>query len=140
MKKVGIWIDKREAKIVSIEAGNEHLDTIVSDIEDSHIRGGSGTRIKGGPQDVVQDSKYLERERHQLAEFFKDIVISIAGADAIVIFGPAQTGEKLYNELLEKHSLLHNKIKSIEKADNMTDNQLMAWVRDYYISDKSILD
>ena len=136
MKNVGIWIDKRKAKIVSIEAGNESLDTIVSDIEDFHVSGGSGTRLKGGPQDVVQDSKYLGREKHQLAEFFKDIVICIADADAIVIFGPAQTGEKLYNELLEKHSQFHHKIISIEKADNMTDNQIMAWVRNYHNSDK----
>ncbi len=136
MKNIGIWIDKREAKIVSIETGNERLDTIVSDIEEFHPSGGSGTRMKGGSQDVVQDSKYLEREKHQLVGFFKDIVIFIKGADAIVIFGPSQTGEKLYNELLEKHSLFHNKTISIEKADNMTDNQIMAWVRNYYISDK----
>lgn len=136
MKNVGIWIDKRKAKIVSIEAENESLDTIVSDIEDFHISGGSGTRLKGGPQDVVQDSKYLEREKHQLAEFFKEIVICIAGADAIVIFGPAQTGAKLYNELLEKHSQFHHKIISIEKADNMTDNQIMAWVKNYHNSNK----
>ena len=136
MKNVGIWIDKREAKIVSIEAGNESLNTIMSDIEDFHPSGGSGTSLKGGSQDVVQDSKYLEREKQQLAEFFKDIVLFIKGADAIVIFGPSQTGKKLYNELLEKHSPFHHKIISIEKADNMTDNQIIAWVRNYYISDK----
>jgi len=135
MKKVGIWIDKREAKIISIEDRNEHLKTIVSGIEEFHVSGGSGTSSKGGPQDVVQDRKYLEREKHQLAEFFKDIVISINDADALIIFGPAQTGEKLKNELLEKHSLLYNKIKSVEKTDNMTENQIMARVRDYF-SDK----
>ena len=132
MKNVGIWIDKKKAKIISIENGNEHIDTIVSNIEDFHPSGG----MKGGSQDFVQDSKYLEREKHQLTEFFKNIVISIENADAIVIFGPSQTGTKLHKELLEKHSPFHNKKISIEKADNMTDNQLMAWVRDYYKKDK----
>ncbi|WP_372642560.1 hypothetical protein [Ancylomarina sp.] len=136
MKHVGIWIDKRTAKIVSIEAGKESLDTIVSDVEEFHVGGGSGSRSKGVQQDVVQDNKYLERKKHQLAEFFKDIVMPIADADAIVIFGPAQTGEKLYNELLEKHSQFKNKKLSVEKADNMTDNQIMAWVRNYYNSGK----
>ena len=136
MKQIGIWIDKREAKIVSIEEGNEHLNIITSDIEDFHAGGGSGTRLKGGPQDVVQDSRYLERERHQLTEFFKDIIKCIVDADAIVIFGPAQTRLKLIDELSGKHSQLHSKIKSTEKADNMTDNQIKAWVRDYYDSDK----
>ena len=136
MKQIGIWIDRREAKIVSIEDGNEHLDTIASKIEDFHVSGGSGTRFKGGPQDVVQDSRYLERERHQFTEFFKDIIKRIADADTIVIFGPAQTGGKLNRELSEKHSQLYSKIKSVEKADSMTDNQMKAWVRDYFHSDK----
>ena len=136
MKNVGIWIDKRKAKIVSLVDGNERLDTIVSDVEEFHVGGGSGSRSKGVQQDVVQDNKYLEREKHQLAEFFKDVGASIADADAIVIFGPAQTGEKLYNELLERHSQFKNKKLSVEKADNMTDNQIMAWVRNYYNSDK----
>ncbi len=136
MNNVGIWIDKRTAKIVSIQAGIERLDTIMSDIEDFHVRGGSGTRLKGGPQDVVQDSKYLEREKHQLVEFFKDVALSIADADAIVIFGPAQTGQRLYDELLEKHHQFHDKISSVEKADSMTDNQIVAWVRNHYSSNK----
>jgi len=132
MKNVGIWIDKKKAKIISIENGNEHIDTIVSNIEDFHPSGG----MKGGSQDFVQDSKYLEREKHQLTDFFKNIVTYIESADAIVIFGPSQAGEKLHKELMDKHPLFHNKIISVEKADNMTDNQLMAWVRDYYKKDK----
>ena len=37
-------------------------------------------------------------------------------------------------ELQEKYRQLYSKVKAVEKADNMTDNQLMAWVRDYYHS------
>ena len=132
MKKIGIWIDKRESKIVTIENGNERLATIVSEIEEFNPTGGSGTRLKGGPQDVVQDSKYLERQKHQLANFFKKIVPAIEDADAIVIFGPAQTGQKLYNELSSEHPQFQNKTINLEKADNMTDNQVKAWVRDYF--------
>lgn len=132
MKKIGIWIDKRESKIVTIENGNERLATIVSEIEEFNPTGGSGTRLKGGPQDVVQDSKYLERQKHQLADFFKKIVPAIEDADAIVIFGPAQTGQKLYNELSSEHPQFQNKTINLEKADNMTDNQVKAWVRDYF--------
>jgi stalled ribosome rescue protein Dom34 len=134
MKNVGIWVDKREAKIVSIEGDREHLVTVVSGIEEFHAKGGSRSRVKWGPQDVVQDSKYLEREKHQLASFFKEIIDQIAGADAIVIFGPAQTGGSLNKEITENHPRLKNKIAAVKKADTMTDNQLVAWVRDYYLS------
>jgi len=136
MKQVGIWIDKREAKIVSIENGNEHIENVMSDIEDFNPQGGSGTKFKGGPQDVVQDSKYLEREKHQFTAFFKALVPSIEDANAVVIFGPAQSGEKLHKELKEKHLQLCSKVISVEKADNMTDNQLKAWVRDFYHPNK----
>jgi len=136
MKQIGIWIDKREAKIVSLENGNEHIKTIMSDIEEFNPLGGSGTKFKGGPQDVVQDSKYLEREKHQFKEFFKALVPSMEEANAIVIFGPAQSGEKLQKDLQENHLQLCSKIISVEKADNMTDNQLKSWVRDFYHSNK----
>jgi len=138
MKKIGIWIDKRKAKIISIEDREEHLHTIASGIEDFHVKGGSGTKFKGGPQDVVQDRKYLEREKHQLTAFFKAIASYITGAGAIVIFGPAQTGEKLCKEFLEKYPSLHRKLKGLEKADSMNDNQLVAWVRDYYTSHRQV--
>ena len=75
MKK-GIWLDKKTAIIVSVY--NEvSLNTILSNIEDFHIHGGSGTRLKGGPQDVIQDSKFLEREKHQTKKYFNDIVSEI---------------------------------------------------------------
>jgi hypothetical protein len=136
MKNIGIWIDKQEAKIITLENGSEHLKTVSSDLEDFNIGGGSGTAQKGGPQDVVQDSRYLEREKHQLADFFTDLVKYIEAADAVVIFGPAEAGMKLEKELVEKHHLLVGKVKSVEKADSMTENQLTAWVRDYFSTDK----
>ena len=61
MKQLGVWIDKNEAKIISLKNGTQQIVTIPSNIEDYHVTGGSGTRLKGGPQDVVQDRKYLER-------------------------------------------------------------------------------
>ena len=123
MKKIGIWMDREKAYIINIDNGKEHITTVFSKIENFHIGGGSGSRFKGGPQDVVQDSKYLEREGHQLTAFFKEIASRISGADAIMIFGPAQAGQKLDDELSKKYASLHHKVKSVEKADNMTDNQ-----------------
>ena len=71
MLQTGIWLDKHKANIVSLEKGVETFSTIFSNLEDYRIHGGSGTRLKGGPQDVVQDSKYLEREKLQLKTYFK---------------------------------------------------------------------
>ena len=132
MKKIGIWLDKDHAHLVTIENNKETLVTINSNMEHFHIRGGYGGRFKGSPQDVVQDSKYLEREKHQLKQYFKDIVSHIKDANALVIFGPAETREKFRKELNENYKNLSLKIKGVEKADSMTDNQVKAWVRNFF--------
>ncbi|AOW16822.1 hypothetical protein LPB03_04780 [Polaribacter vadi] len=132
MKNIGVWLDKEKAQIITIENGKETLKTIVSEVEDFHIHGGSGTRLKGGPQDVVQDSKYLEREKHQLKRYFKNISEEIKDADAIVLFGPAEAYLKFQKELQENYQHLNIKIKGAINADSMTDNQTIALVRDFF--------
>ena len=110
MKNIGIWLDKEKAHIVTIENGNEDMNTVISEVENYRIHGGSGTRFKGGPQDVVQDSKYLEREKHQLKAYFKEIASNIKNADAYVIFGPAETKEKFDKKQEELNQILDTKI------------------------------
>lgn len=132
MKNLGIWLDKKTARLISLENEKEVMDTVVSEVEDFHIQGGSGTKFKGGPQDVVQDSKYLEREKHQLKSYFKEIASKMKDANAIVIFGPAQTKVKLRKELQENYKDLNAKVKAVKTADNMTDNQVKALVRDFF--------
>jgi len=134
MKNTGIWIDKEKAYIVSIENENETFQTVLSNIEHYNIHGGSGTRLKGGPQDVVQDRKYLEREKQQLKKYFKAIATHVDDTNALVIFGPADTNEKFSKELHENYKSLSAKIKGIKKADIMSDNQVKALVRDFFDS------
>jgi len=132
MKNTGIWLDKEKALIVTIENGIEKVNTITSNVEHYRPRGGSGTRAKGGPQDVVQDSRYLEREKHQLKQYYKSLASEIKEADALVIFGPADTNEKFSKELHKNYRPLSTKIKGVRKADSMTENQLKSWVRDFF--------
>ncbi|TCP25164.1 hypothetical protein EV195_104197 [Tenacibaculum skagerrakense] len=132
MKNIGIWLDKNQAHVVTIENSNETLKTIPSNIEHFNVRGGSGTRLKGGPQDVVQDSKYLEREKHQFKNYFNEIIPEIQDAENILIFGPAEAKIKFKKELEENHKKLDDKVAKVETADSMTNNQVIAWVRDFY--------
>ena len=132
MRNIGIWLDKEKAYIVTVENGNETVNTVRSEVENYRIHGGSGTRFKGGPQDVVQDSRYLEREKHQLKAYFKEIAYEIKNADACVIFGPAETKDKLNKELQEKYKNISIKVQGVSVADSMTDNQIKAWVRDFF--------
>ncbi|MBQ0734783.1 hypothetical protein [Aquimarina celericrescens] len=132
MKNIGVWMDKEKAHIITVKDDGEDIVTIQSGIENFRIHGGSGTRFKGGPQDVVQDSKYLEREKNQFKAYFTEIIPLIKDADKVVIFGPAEAGEKFNRELKENHKSISNKIEGVFKADSMTDNQTKAFVRDYF--------
>ena len=133
MKNIGIWLDKEKAYIIRLVNGKEDIEMIISEVENFRPHGGSGTRFKGGPQDVVQDSRYLEREKHQLRAYFKDIIAQLKQADAIVIFGPAETKDKLVKELRSNYKELSAKIKAVNTSDSMTENQLKALVRDSFI-------
>jgi len=132
MRRIGIWLDKKNAHIVEIHDDRVSLNTILSEVEDFNIHGGSGTKFKGGPQDVVQDSRYLEREKQQLKKYFKNIVSAIKDAEDLVIFGPAETGEKFYKELAERYSDLKTKVKDVVKTDSMTKKQVKAWVKEVF--------
>ena len=132
MKNIGIWLDKNKAVIVTLENKKETLKMLNSNIEHFHPHGGSGTRSKGGPQDVVQDSKYLEREKHQLKTYFESIITKIKNFDALVLFGPAESAQKFHKELIENYKELSLKVKGVKKADSMTDNQIKAWVREFF--------
>ena len=134
MKKIGIWLDKEKAHIVTLENETEKLNTIMSKIEVFRPTGGSGTRFKGGPQDVVQDSKYLEREKHQLKAYFKIIATRLKQADAIALVRPANTDKKFHKELQNHYKTINSKLKGIENADSMTANQTKALVRGFFKS------
>lgn len=129
MKQVGIWLDKQEANIVVLHNGEEHLSKISSELDFFNPKGGARSKTKWGPQDVVQDSKYLEREKHQLKKYFEKIAERISDADEITIFGPAETPDKFLDALKTRHAHLAEKVKKKETADSMTENQIKALVK-----------
>ena len=141
MKKyVGIWLDHREAFVVSLVkdqpfAGEnqEMIERIESDIERRvRLSGGSRSRkTPYGPQDISVDSKQEDRFKLQLREYFKEILLRIGDADEILIFGPGEAKIELKKEI-ETSKRLANRIKKIESADKMTKRQIAAKVRAFF--------
>lgn len=132
MKQIGIWLDKQKADCVLFENGEEKFFTIPSNMEFFNPKGGSRSKTRWGPQDVVQDSKYLEREKHQLRRYFENLVATVKNADQLAIFGPAETADKFLMYLEKDHHKLAQKVKALDKADSMTDNQFKALARDVF--------
>ncbi|PXX26371.1 hypothetical protein [Arenibacter sp. ARW7G5Y1] len=133
MKNIGIWMDREKAHIIRLDHKDENMETIFSEVEFFNRKGTSGPRVKSGAtQDVTHDRTYLEREKAQLKSYFKKLVDAIGDADAIALFGPADTNEKFRKELLEHHKSLAARVKAVTKADSMTENQTKALVRDFF--------
>jgi stalled ribosome rescue protein Dom34 len=129
MIHTGIWLDKERALILTLNNEKETLTTINSEIENYHP---TSNKTAGGPLEISKDRKYLEREKQQFKAYFKELVSVIMDTDALVIFGPAETKDKFSKELSENHNKLSTKIKGVKKADSMTENQMKAWVKDFF--------
>ena len=128
MKNVGVWIDGKKAIIIV----NGQKKELLSEVDHFKIHGGSGTKFKGGPQDVVHDSKYLEREKHQLKLYFDRIIAEINTSEALVIFGPGDVNEKFNKEIQANHKALADKVKGVISVNYLTENQIVAWVKDFF--------
>ena len=141
MKKyVGIWLDHREAFVVSLvknqfldDGNQEMIERIESDIERRvRLSGGSRTRkTPYGPQEISVDGKQEDRIKHQLRAYFKEILRRVSDADRILIFGPGEAKIELKKEI-ENSKQLAARIKKIESADKMTERQIAAKVRSFF--------
>ncbi|MCX2720104.1 hypothetical protein [Lentiprolixibacter aurantiacus] len=134
MKYIGIWLDKEKAHLVILKNEQESLYTVNSEVEFFNPKGGSRSKSRWGPQDVVQDSKYTEREKHQLRSYFENINQALKKEDpqALALFGPGNTYAQFNKWLEENQRDLAELVEHAGKADSMTQNQFKALVRDIF--------
>lgn len=130
-KQIGIWLDRNKAILVKPSENKEEFRIIESEIEDYNIHGGSGSSTPYGPQDAVSESKLLERRKQQEKAYFKKIIPELVRASSIAVFGPAEMKTELVKEL-QKHPEYKDQVVAVETADSMTDNQVIALVRDHF--------
>jgi stalled ribosome rescue protein Dom34 len=129
----GIWIDHRQAVIVSITDHGETIKRIVSEIERKvRLSGGSRTaKTPYGPQQVSVDGKQQERINRQLRQYYQKIIQRIQDATKILILGPGEAKPELKKEMEKSGELAAKKI-TVEPADKMTERQVAAKVRQFF--------
>ncbi|MBW2514444.1 MAG: hypothetical protein JRE21_07725 [Deltaproteobacteria bacterium] len=141
MKKlVGIWLDRQRATVVSLiknEPFTNDMQTVIENIESNveprlRLSGGSRSRkTPYGPQDIAVDGKQESRTKQQMRLYFRNIIAVINDAKKIFIMGPGETRGELKRSL-EKNSQLGDRIIKVEAADKMTQNQIVAKVKNVY--------
>lgn len=134
MKQIGIWMDKKEAFVVTVADGDTKMRTISSDVEFFNPKGGSRSKTPWGPQQVVHDDRYTARETHQLHRYYDSLANALEDAEVIVLFGPAGTNAEFKKRLDEVHPAIGARVKDVLTADSMTANQVKALIRKYFES------
>ena len=132
MRKIGVWIDQKEANIITLERDGDYSKTIYSDIETRiRVEGEKKQFGRFGDQYLVDEKGKENRVKEYTQKYLLRVLKELAKADEILLFGPAQTKfrlEKLMSEIPE----MALKLKDIKTSENMTHNQKSAYVRDYY--------
>jgi len=120
-KRVGLWIDRKKAVIVSIADNIEGKSIITSDMQNYVLY---STIVPGdGSPENIRDRRFW----NHLSEYYDKIVAQLRDAMEIQIFGPEVAKYEL-QQRLEGEGLAEH-IVSLEEADKMTDHQIAAKVQ-----------
>jgi len=119
-EKIGVWMDHSIAHIIKIKNKKFTTDTIES------------LSMQGEKQNFARDESLKNNtEQDQLSEFFKRLSAVIMDYSEVILFGPTNAKTELYN-LLKEDSHFNNIKINIETTDNLTDNQMHAFVKEHY--------
>ena len=115
-KRVGLWIDRNKAVIVSIANNIEAKRIITSDMEHYVLY---STVVPGdGLPENIRDKRFW----NHLGEYYDKIIAHIRDAAEIQIFGPDRAKYEL-EKYLEREGLAGH-IVSMEDADKLTDLEI----------------
>jgi hypothetical protein len=120
-KRVGLWLDRNKAVIVTIANNIEGRSIITSDMEHYILH---STVVPGdGSPEEIRDRRFW----NHLGEYYDKIIAHIRDAAEIEIFGPEMAKYELQKRL--ESAGLAEHIVSVEDADKMTDLQIATKVQ-----------
>lgn len=119
-KLVVVWLDHTEAMFVTTEDPKNYGEFAVREkiLATHHVTSGGEHRAHNAEQGVLHH--YLVAVKDKLKEF-----------DEILLMGPGKSQEKLKNMMTTDQHFNHKKI-SIETAERLTENQLIARIKNHY--------
>lgn len=133
MKKMrGIWIDHREARVVTLGQPEPGYQTILSNVE-KRVRASGGVRTSTpfGPQDVFPEDQVQRKFELHLARFYEEVLTAIAESAEIFIMGPGDAKLELRKHL-GKAGVTARIPVAVEAADKLTKRQVIARVRSHF--------
>ena len=130
--QTGVWLDKEKAIIINLSGENHTIKTIESSIDTRERYQGETKRFgRFGGQFLSLENKKKNRVKKQITKYVQSIIEEIKNSNEIVLFGPAEMRTNLEKAILENNDLTGNLLE-VKPADNMSENQMVAWVKDFY--------
>lgn len=130
--QTGIWLDREKACVINLTEGKHNIKTIESDISKRERFEGEGKEYgRFGGQFLSMENKKKNRLKKQFDDYLRNIISVIKTADEIVLFGPAEMKTDLEKLIMKDHNL-KDRLVAVKTADSMTENQLVAWVKEFY--------
>ncbi|MBL8156382.1 MAG: hypothetical protein JNM70_19535 [Anaerolineae bacterium] len=130
-KQVGLWIDHRQAVIVTIVEREVEIKRITSNIE-KHVRYSGKdtptTRTQSGG-DSAEDIRDRRFDNH-LDQYYDEVISYLRDASSILLLGPGEAKGELHKRLTDQH--LDGQVVGIETKDKMTDVQIALEVQQYF--------
>lgn len=131
-QKIGIWIDTKQAFIVKLLNENHSMKIIESNIDTrERVEGESKKYGRFGNQYLTYEKHRSNRKNEQTNIYFKNLLKEIHNCEALVLFGPS-TMKNLFEKELKKNRQLANKLVAVSNSEFLTENQVVAWVKDFY--------
>jgi len=120
IKKLGIWMDHSNAYLM--ELANEIIvQKVVSELTNHETE-----------FNFYKGEKLIhKKEQHLQLSYYKKIGDVIKKYQDVVIFGPTDAKNELFNQIKTDHLFEGIKIE-VKNSDKMTEVQMQSFVRDYF--------
>lgn len=132
-KKIGVWLDHKQAHFIDISKTLAIVETAFSDQESQpRYRGehGIGTLL-GHHRSTNNEHHIHNRRENTIAQYYEMIIELLKQYDSIFLFGPTNAKYELHNRLLkDKH--FDTKVVVVKPAGYLTEQQMITEVKAHF--------
>jgi hypothetical protein len=119
--KLGIWMDHANAHLIDFTETSDQTKTIHSKFTHD-----AKEHSLGKSENLMH-----HKEQHQQSEYYNRIGEAIKNYGEVILFGPTDAKNELFNVLRKDHRFEKVKI-DIKNADKMTEEQQRSFVKEFF--------
>lgn len=121
IKRMGIWMDHSNAQLMEL-SGDSIKTSSIESLSKTH----------GIESSIIHNENLIhKKEQYQVSEYFKRLSEIILDYDEVVLFGPTDAKNELFN-LLKDDNHFEKKRIGVMNADKMSEHQQEAFVQEYF--------